>query len=45
MDGSGAIVVEPEDQRKVIVKKLSLVLEGREYSTIDLTQDLQTIVQ
>jgi len=41
--GSGSIVVEPEDPRKVIVKKLSLVSEGREDSTIDLTQDLQTI--
>jgi len=41
--GSGAIVVEPEDPRKVIVKKLSLVSEGREDSTIDLTQDLATI--
>merc|ERR1712106_379421 len=41
--GSGSIVVEPEDPRKVIVKKLSLVSEGREDNTIDLTQDLQTI--
>ena len=41
--GSGAIVVEPDDPRKVIVKKLSLIVEGREDSTIDLTQDLKTI--
>jgi len=41
--GSGAIVVEPDDPRKVIVKKLSLVVEGREDNTIDLTEDLKTI--
>jgi len=41
--GSGAIVVEPDDPRNVIVKKLSLVVEGREDASIDLTQDLKTI--
>merc|ERR1712098_143144 len=41
--GSGAIVVEPDDPRKVIVKKLSLVVEGRDDVTIDLTEDLKVI--
>merc|ERR1712168_243012 len=41
--GSGAIVVEPDDPRKVIVKKLSLVVEGRDDVTMDLTEDLATI--
>merc|ERR1739838_59907 len=43
MAGSGAIVVEPDDSRNVIVKKLSLVVEGRDDATIDLTEDLATI--
>jgi len=41
--GSGAVVVDESDPRKVIVKKLSLVVEGRDDETIDLTQDLKTI--
>merc|ERR1712156_1417473 len=41
--GSGAVVVDPEDNRSVILKKLSLVSEGREDSTIDLTDDLAKI--
>ena len=41
--GSGAVVVDPNDQRKVILKKLSLVVEGREDDSIDLTDDLATI--
>jgi len=41
--GSGAIVVDESDPRKVIVKKLGLVVEGREEKIIDLTQDLETI--
>ena len=41
--GSGAVVVDESDPRKVIVKKLSLLVEGREDATIDLTQDLATI--
>jgi len=41
--GSGAVVVEEADPRKVIVKKLHLVVEGRDDVTIDLTEDLKTI--
>jgi len=41
--GSGAVVVDESDPRKVIVKKLSLVVEGREDHDIDLTQDLAAI--
>ena len=41
--GSGAVVVEPDDPRKVILKKLSLVVEGRDDESIDLTLDLATI--
>ena len=41
--GSGAVVVDESDPRKVIVKKLSLLVEGREDATIDLTQGLATI--
>ena len=41
--GSGAVVVDPNDPRKVIVKKLSLIVEGRDDATIDLTQDLASI--
>jgi len=41
--GSGAVVVDPADKRSVILKKLSLVSEGREDSTIDLTDDLAKI--
>jgi len=41
--GTGAVVVDPNDERKVILKKLSLVIEGREDSTIDLTENLATI--
>ena len=37
------MVVEDSDPRKVIVKSLVLVVEGREDDTIDLTQDLKTI--
>lgn len=41
--GSGAVVVDDSDPRKVIVKKLYLVVEGREDTAIDLTQDLKAI--
>ena len=41
--GSGAVVVDPDDPRKVILKKLSLVIEGRDDETIDLTDDLASI--
>ena len=41
--GSGAVVVDPADKRSVILKKLSLVSEGREDSSIDLTDDLAKI--
>ena len=41
--GSGAVVVDPADKRSVILKKLSLVSEGREDATIDLTEDLAKI--
>ena len=41
--GSGSVVVDPSDPRKVIVKALSLVVEGREDDTIDLTESLDVI--
>ena len=41
--GSGAVVVDESDPRKVILKSLSLVTEGRDDATIDLTADLATI--
>ena len=41
--GSGAVVVEDSDPRKVLVKSLALVVEGRDDDTIDLTEDLKTI--
>merc|ERR1712025_209832 len=41
--GSGAVVVDPDDPRKVILKKLALVIEGRDDETIDLTDDLANI--
>ena len=41
--GSGAVVVDSADGRSVILKKLSLVSEGREDSSIDLTEDLAKI--
>jgi hypothetical protein len=41
--GSGAVVVDDSDPRKVIVKSLSLVVEGREDDTIDLTESLAII--
>jgi len=41
--GSGAVVVFDADPRKVIVQKLSLVVEGRDEVSIDLTQDTEKI--
>ena len=41
--GSGVVVVDERDPRKVIVKSLNLVVEGREDVTIDLTEDLASI--
>lgn len=43
VSGSGAVVVDPSDPRKVILKKLSLVVEGRDDVSIDLTEDLAVI--
>ena len=41
--GTGAVVVDDSDPRNVILKSLSLIVEGRDDDTIDLTQDLKTI--
>ncbi|XP_023325537.1 rho GDP-dissociation inhibitor 2 [Eurytemora carolleeae] len=41
--GTGAVVVDENDPRKVIVKALALVVEGREDVTMDLTEDLSVI--
>lgn len=41
--GSGAVVVDQNDQRKVIVKALALVVEGRDDVTMDLTEELSVI--
>jgi len=41
--GSGAVVVDESDPRKVIVKALALVVEGREDVTMDLTQPIDAI--
>ena len=35
--GSGAVIVDDKDPRKVIVKALALVVEGREDVKMDLT--------
>ncbi|XP_025829575.1 rho GDP-dissociation inhibitor 2-like [Agrilus planipennis] len=40
---SGKIVVEPDDPRKVIVKKLVLVVAGRPEVSLDLTGDLSKL--
>ncbi|XP_022218101.1 rho GDP-dissociation inhibitor 1 isoform X2 [Drosophila obscura] len=37
------IVVEPNDPRKVIVKKLALVVEGRDDMELDLTGDISQL--
>ena len=37
------VVVDERDPRKVIVKSLNLVVEGRDDVTIDLTEDLGSI--
>jgi len=45
-DAAGAqsvIVVFPDDQRKVIVQKLALVVDGRPDEEIDLTSGLDQI--
>ncbi|XP_068148519.1 rho GDP-dissociation inhibitor 1 [Drosophila tropicalis] len=39
------IVVEPNDPRKVIVKKLALVVEGRDDMELDLTGDISQLKQ
>lgn len=36
-------VLEPNDPRKVIVKKLALVVEGRDDMELDLTGDLSQL--
>merc|ERR1711910_204323 len=41
--GSGTVVVDESDPRKVIVKALALVVEGRDDEVIDLTQSLEEI--
>jgi len=41
--GSGTIVVDEADPRKVIVKALALVVDGRDDDTIDLTEPIETI--
>merc|ERR1712156_599673 len=41
--GSGTVVVDESDPRKVIVKALALVVEGRDDEVIDLTQSLAEI--
>ena len=41
--GSGAVVVDHNDPRKVIVKALALVVEGRDDVTMDLTEELSVI--
>ena len=41
--GTGKVEPEPSDPRNVIVKRLALVVEGRDDAVIDLTQDLKEI--
>jgi len=41
--GSGAVVVDESDPRKVLVKSLTLIAEGRDDVTMDLTEDLSVI--
>ncbi len=41
--GTGSVVVEPDDSRNVIVKRLTLITEGRDDRHIDLTGDLKEI--
>ncbi|XP_037906669.1 rho GDP-dissociation inhibitor 1 isoform X2 [Hermetia illucens] len=40
---AGAVIVEPNDQRKVLVKKLALCVEGRDDMELDLTSDLSQL--
>lgn len=37
------VYIEPNDPRKVIVKKLALVVEGRNDMELDLTGDLSQL--
>lgn len=39
----GKIIVEPDDPRKVIVKRLALCVEGRDDVVLDLTGDLSKL--
>merc|ERR1711962_1583740 len=41
--GTGAVVVDQNNPNKVIVKALSLVVEGRDDVTMDLTEDIAVI--
>jgi len=41
--GSGAVIVDESDLRKVIVKSLTLVVEGRDDVTMDLTDNLKEV--
>eukprot|EP00095_Tigriopus_kingsejongensis_P002931 snap_masked-scaffold1588_size34843-processed-gene-0.11 protein:Tk02931 transcript:snap_masked-scaffold1588_size34843-processed-gene-0.11-mRNA-1 annotation:"hypothetical protein SINV_13500" len=42
-EGTGAVVIEPDNPSNVIVKKLVLVVEGRPDMELDLTQNLADI--
>lgn len=41
--GSGSVIVEPEDPRKVIIKRMALVVAGRDDELLDLTENLKEI--
>lgn len=41
--GTGAVVVDQNNPNKVIVKALSLVVEGRDDVTMDLTEDIAVL--
>jgi len=41
--GSGAVIVDDGDQRKVIVRSLTLVVEGRDDVTMDLSDNLKDV--
>ncbi len=41
--GSGKVVIDENDPRVLILKKLSLVVEGRPDVSMDLTENLEQI--
>ena len=41
--GSGAVIAEPDDPRKVIIKQMALVVPDRDDEVLDLTGDLKEI--